>query len=200
MQETVDAMTKSLGAVTLPLNADARTIADMVKAEGIVVLPGFFPTEIIAGLDAEFDRFFDDARARGDTSLIERAEGITVPAVRNKLDATRYPFTTEVFARQIMRDVSVQYLDTSDIGLNHQIYVNLNRGTDAPVTQLPVPAAFRQDLDAGVSSSTSPTRPGRAARWAPISAATMPTASPATTPSPATERPWRSRTSCPTRK
>jgi Phytanoyl-CoA dioxygenase (PhyH) len=137
MRETVDAMTKSLEAVTLPLNADARTIAAMVKAEGIAVLPGFFPKNVIAGLDAEFDRFFDDARARGDTSLIERAEGITVPAVRNKLDAARYPFTTEVFARQIMRDVSVHYLDTSDIGLNHQIYVNLNRGTDAPVTQLP---------------------------------------------------------------
>jgi hypothetical protein len=136
-RETVDAMTKSLDAATLPLDADARSMAEMVKAEGIAVLPGFFAAEVVAGLDAEFDRFFDDARARGDTSLIERAEGITVPAVRNALDATRYPFTTEVFARQILREVSEHYLGTKEIGLNHQIYVNLNRGTDAPVNQLP---------------------------------------------------------------
>ena len=130
-------MTTPLESVTLPLDADAGTIAEMVKAQGIAVLPRYFTAEIIAGLNAEFDRFFDDAKARGDTSLIERAEGITVPAVRNALDAARYPFTTEVFARQVMREVSEHYLGTKDIGLNHQIYVNLNRGTDAPVNQLP---------------------------------------------------------------
>ena len=116
-----------------PERSDAATVADMVKQNGIALLPGYLPAEVVAGLDVEFDRFFEEARARGDKSLIERAEGITLPAVRNQLDRARYPFTSEVFARPAMREISEHYLGTREIGLNHQIYVNLNRGTDAPV-------------------------------------------------------------------
>lgn len=128
---------KLLESVTLPLDADAGTIAQMVRDQGIALLPAYFPADVVAGLNAEFDRFFEEARARGDKSLIERAEGITLPAVRKQLDKARYPFTSEVFGRPVMREISELYLGTPEIGLNHQIYVNLNRGTDAPVTQLP---------------------------------------------------------------
>jgi len=130
-------MNSDLACVTLPAGADTASIVDMKNAQGIAVLPGYYSTKTLAGLNKEFDSFLSGAKASGDNALIEREELTALPVVRNQIDPARFPKTAEVFGSQMMRDIAVSYLGTQEIGLNHQIYVNLNHATISPVDQLP---------------------------------------------------------------
>jgi len=130
-------MTNNLSTVTISKDAEPRRIADLVSEFGIAIIPGFLPAATVAGLNAEFDRFFDEARARNAKELIEREEGVTVPVVRKDIDKARFPHTSEIFGTDFMRKIAEHYLGTKEIGFNHQIYVNLNKGTNFPVTLLP---------------------------------------------------------------
>ena len=127
----------TLTDATLTRQALASDVARTVMDYGIAVLPSFLDSKAVERLRIEFDDLLTSGADDLGFQRIVRDEGTTVPVVRNLLDDERYPQTLSTFTSDFMREVSQDYLRTDDIGLNHQIYVNRNAGTDAAVGRLP---------------------------------------------------------------
>lgn len=130
-------MTKSLQPATLGLDASPQAVVETLNREGIAILPGYFDSATVRKLNAEFESFLETAEHQDSEQLNKRPEGVTLPVIRNHMDVATFPVSADVFSSPFMREISVAYLETDEIGLNHQIYVNLNKGTDAPVDRLP---------------------------------------------------------------
>lgn len=130
-------MKNTLANVTMSPDSNAADIVEMVQAQGIAILHDFLDETTVGALNNEFDSFLETAKNEGSPALLERPELTALPVVRNLMDNDKYPATAEVFSSDLMRDISTSYLGTDTIGLNHQIYVNLNHETDSPVDQLP---------------------------------------------------------------
>ncbi len=135
-------MRNNLQQVTMKPDADPAQIADMIRAQGIALFPGYFSAETVEKLNEEFDRFLNEAEARHDTALIKNDGGVVLPVVRNKMDIEHFPVTFEVFGQKMMSEVAMDYLGTPDIALNHQIYVNYFHGVAKPIQKLPFLAHF----------------------------------------------------------
>lgn len=51
-------MADELQSSTVPANASSDAIVEVLRAQGLVLLPSFLPATIVSDLNAEFDLFF----------------------------------------------------------------------------------------------------------------------------------------------
>lgn len=127
----------SLEQLTLPKTASIKAILSVLNEQGIAVLPDLVEKHMLIQLNSEFERIFK-ARVSLGFNVTEREEGDTVAIVRNRLSSKDYPAISEIFSSSLMVEIARGYYGSEErLALNHQIYANLNRGTDRPVSGLP---------------------------------------------------------------
>lgn len=126
----------TLEQAILPLSVPSEAVLFALRVNGIAILPGFLDGEILQRLNVEFNRIIRSGRSLG-FNVIERSEAVTVAIVRNRLPIEDYPTISEVFECSLMAKIAHAYYDGARFALNHQIYANLNQGTEEAVTELP---------------------------------------------------------------
>lgn len=121
---------------TVVAGSDGEQVSRKLEEQGIATVPDFLNEEQLQSLNDEFSRIIDN-RDKLDFNVVERKEAVTVAIVRNRLSATDYPAITETFTAPLMYEVAQEFYKDAQFALNHQIYANLNHGTDEAITELP---------------------------------------------------------------
>lgn len=117
------------------LNIDIEDTISRVKNDGLMIIPNYVPKEQLENLNKEFDSIINKANSCG-FSVNHLENGIAIAAIRNQLSYSDMPVTLALFGSTFMGEVA-RGLYNEPTALNHQIYINQNGGTDAPIPKLP---------------------------------------------------------------
>lgn len=116
-------------------------VAEAVRRWGIAVFPGLVSGEMLAGLNAEFDRMIAARRSLG-VPVDEYANLINLRLTRAALSPDLFPATTRLFAQPFMDAVAAAYFGADSYRLNGEIFVTDLAETLGPQTAPPFALHF----------------------------------------------------------
>ncbi len=103
-----------------PKKAGTDDIVNMLRDNGVAILPNFLNKAELELMDKEFEKVVK-AKGRGIKSFpLEKGEGVGL--TRNKLRVKDYPSTSEFFNRPFMHEIASKYVHPT-ANLNSKIYV-----------------------------------------------------------------------------
>ncbi|MBX7199418.1 MAG: phytanoyl-CoA dioxygenase family protein [Rhodospirillaceae bacterium] len=116
-------------------------VADAVRRWGIAVFPGLVAGEMLAGLNAEFDRMIAGRRDLG-VPVDEYANMVNLRLTRDRLSPVQFPATAAFFAQPFMAAIADAYFGPGAYRLNGEIFVTDLAETAGPQTVPPFALHF----------------------------------------------------------
>ncbi len=127
--------------VTHARMAPPDAVAEAVRRWGIAVFPGLVTGEVLAGLNAEFDRMIALRRDLG-VPVDEYGNIVNLRLTRTGLSPAVFPATAGFFAQPFMAAVAAAYFGPDAYRLNGEIFVTDLAETVGPQTAPPFALHF----------------------------------------------------------
>jgi len=115
---------------------DAQTIADHVRADGIVVLDGFFSGEKLDHLNREFRKLYLGTDKPGVRTHSKASHMHALDIDPGKLDQSAFPSLATLADDPVLKSAAGLFFGKPII-YPHKLFATWLRGTEQPVAQLP---------------------------------------------------------------